>query len=107
MNIDAIVDAVHADSECRVLETNLFPYETPSGKRVPKPHRQTDVLKELLKCIPPKLIIAHGKKAYSWIAENKSLSPPIPGILLTSPHLSNKNMKWFATYLGQEAARNC
>jgi hypothetical protein len=107
LNIDAIIHEVQATTACGVLETNLYPYETPFRTKVPSLHRKTDVLEKLLQYIRPEVIVVHGAKACRWVSAKRSSSPVSSAILLPSPHLSNKNLKWFATSLGQEAARNC
>jgi hypothetical protein len=104
-NIDEIVDTV--GDACDVLETNLYPLEMPSGTKVPRPHRCTNVLESLLECILPSVIIGHGKEACDWILKARSRSPAsnwAKCILIPTPHLGTTD-QWFAKHVGHAACR--
>jgi hypothetical protein len=104
LNIDAIVDTVINESSCHVLETNLYPFETPSGSAVPTGQKRTDVLEALLRCIAPKVIIAHGKHAVDFLFKAPLASR---AILIPSPHLGLAPFSAFPESLGRAAIRAC
>jgi hypothetical protein len=59
----------------QVLETNLYPIATENARKLNKLFKKGDydkctaVLKVLLECISPKVIIAHGKKSCTLIQD--------------------------------------
>jgi hypothetical protein len=103
-NIDGIVDTVINESSCQILETNLYPFETPSGTSVPTNYKRKDVLKALLRCIAPKVIIAHGKHAVGFLINAPLASE---AIVIPAPHLSSAPFGDFPKSLGRAAIRAC
>ena len=103
-NIDTIVATVINESSCHVLETNLYPFETPSGSAVPTGQKRTDVLEALLRYIAPKVVIAHGKHAVDFLFR----APLASGaIVIPAHHLSTASFRAFPEYLGRAAIRAC
>jgi hypothetical protein len=55
----------------KILETNLYPITAETKRELKKKLKttasSTAVLETLIKCIGPKVIIAHGKESCGWM----------------------------------------
>jgi uracil-DNA glycosylase len=105
-NINAIGAAVRDCKGPKILERNLYPITAETKRELKKKLKttasSTAVLETLIKCIGPKVIIAHGKESCGWIVERS----PTGMIIIPSPHLSKRQFAKFAEYLGSAAAHD-
>lgn len=66
------------------LETNIYPYATPSAGALTAEQKRTDIFEYLLHTIDPRIVLAHGKPAKKFFSER--------GITLVEDRLKSINL---------------